>query len=364
MLSAVKKKFGEILLERRLITPQQLADALDLQRRRGLRLGAALVARGHLSEHQLVQALGSTLNIKVVELADMRIAPAVIQLVQHRFCLEHELIPYALRKERGRRIVSVAMSDPLNYRVVDELSFVTDSMIEPSLARASDIDTAITRYYGRIGGSSAFGKDLDGTDLLRSPEHADPSNPNMAILRRGGVEEVVDTTGEVISPFIRSANGGFAEGSRTDGEPIARRPPPPREQSALLLTEEVPPSTPLDEPPRMSGAPLQAPPAPSAIPSHPPPVYSAPPGSANPSQLPTAPGMVGARLPAPPPSGPPPGSISFDTALGALLDAQGGAVDAEAFRQLERKFWAVMRILARKGILTNEDFLRELAERE
>jgi len=76
--------------------------------------------------------------------------------------------------------------------------------------------------------------------------------------------------------------------------------------------------------------------------------------------------MVPARAPQPPPPPvlPQASGGTFDEALGALLDAQGGAVNADAFRELEKKFWALMRILARKGILTNEDFVRELRERE
>src|SRR6185436_6879871 len=106
----MKKKFGEVLLERGLITPEQLADALALQRRRGMRLGAALVARGHMTETQLVQALGSVLHIAVVDLTKLSPSLEAVRTINARFAEDHDLIPYAVRKERGRRVLSVAMA--------------------------------------------------------------------------------------------------------------------------------------------------------------------------------------------------------------------------------------------------------------
>jgi hypothetical protein len=490
----MKKKFGEILLERGLISPEQLADALALQRRRGMRLGAALVARGHITEVQLVQALGAALNIRVVDLDSARVTPEAIRLITHRFCVDHELFPYAVRKERNRTVLSVAMSDPANYVLVDELGFITNSQIEPALARASSIDRAITKYYGRQGGTTAFGKDRDGTDLVRRREAklGEDNDATMTILRRGGPEEVIDTTtGEVISPFIQVPAADLLDNPRVNLS-AAHRGGREGEQSALLLTEEVSGSTPVDvasslaRPPR----PQILPPGPTAadlgswsgkavlpvepgrpglVPAYspapasmlgptapmpmPPPGFAAglimPSGPIPMSQLPTEPPITAAslapppppppapvraplppmpptpalRLPPPPaapmpsparvPTEPPPppqaapsaqsspsGSIplpawaqvrppaaaplalpqqplprpdsfpdasfatSFDDALGALLDSHGGAVNAEAFFQLERKFWALMRLLAKKGVLTHEDFLKELGDDE
>jgi type IV pilus assembly protein PilB len=115
----MKKKFGELLLERRLITPEQLADALELQRRRGMRLGAALVARGHITETQLVEALSSALNLRVVDLTAVKVNPQAFRLVGPKFAIDHELFPYDIRKERGRRVLSISES------VMNESSSIT-----------------------------------------------------------------------------------------------------------------------------------------------------------------------------------------------------------------------------------------------
>lgn len=303
----MKKKLGELLIERRLITPSQLSDALTLQRRNGMRLGAALVARGHLDETQLVGALGALLGVPVVDLGHIEPDPEAVRRVRKAFASEHDLFPFRIRRERGRTVLTVAMSDPLNYRVVDELGFVTNTAIETVLARATDIDTLIRKHYGarfdqpHYGRSAAVRLDSSG------------SEPEMTILRPGGGEERVNTqTGPIRSPFIAQPR-----------EAPPERKAPPRDDSALLLTEEVPDSAPV--------APAQSP-------------------SAPPTQTPIP--LTEVKRPAP----------DFDANLGALIDAAGDAVNAEAFTRLERKFWALMRVLAKKGVLTNEDFLAELRD--
>src|SRR5262245_42592078 len=109
----MRKKLGEELLDRRLITPKQLYEALELQRRRGLRLGSALVQCGHLDETHLVKVLSDLLQVRVVDLSRMQPDAAAIRMVKHSFAAENELFPFEQRWERGRTQLVVAMSDPL-----------------------------------------------------------------------------------------------------------------------------------------------------------------------------------------------------------------------------------------------------------
>lgn len=439
----MKKKFGELLLERRIITPDQLADALSLQRRRGMRLGAALVARGHITETQLVDTLGSALGLKVVDLHQVSINPEAVKLVSPRFAIEHELIPFALREGRGgRKIVTIAMSDPMNVRIVDEVSFKTNAQVETVLARPSDIDSAITKHFGlRFRSSEAYGRDVDGNDLL-SLSSADGEVTEMTILRKGGGEEVVDTkAGRAPSPSYAAGlldNVPVTAVSQSPA-PIATRND---EVSAVLLTDEVSASTPVDPVlavPVTKGAPtdpsrgyttgLIAPgggwvsnTGTQALPPHraivnaevptaagllpPLPTASAaassataqksafggqgttspsaePPPVPRPVQtlidptgalgalppLPQIPGTsAGPAAPRAPDRTPAPATQAanpyFDDTLGALLDAAGSSANTEAMLRLERKFWALMRVLAKKGVLTNDDFMQELAEED
>ena len=352
-IALMKKKLGEVLLEQGLITREQLSDALTLQRRNGMRLGAALVARGHLTESKLVAALGTLLELTVVELSRTDPDPAAVRLVSRSFASDHDLFPFALRRERGRTVLTVAMSDPLNYTVIDELGFITNAQIEAVLARSSDIDQAIRRNYGF---RTAHGS-LEGVRYGL----AEDDGGEMTILRPGGAEEKVNTE---THPAARDLAGGPAQpvAAPSGGEATSNPHPPrvaPAPPSPILLTE----------PKRSQGAPARVarPPAPERPPA---PVTRGPaPGAQESGPQPAAPRGAPLSEGRSPPVAPlsfggdakPP---QFDETLGALIDAAGHAVNADSFRRLERKFWALMRVLAKKGILTNEDFLRELEEEQ
>jgi len=304
----MRKKLGEELLDRRLITPKQLSEALELQRRRGVRLGSALVQCGHLDETHLIKVLSDLLQIRVVDLTRIEPDAHAVQMVKHAFAVENELFPFEQRWERGRTHLVVAMADPLNVRVIDELGFITNANIEPVLARPSDVDMAIKKYYG-LKGPSVYAP-------VRLDSQAGPAT--MTIMRAGGGEEMVDTaTGEMRSPFAKKHD-------TLENVPV-RLPPDSssvsrEDVSAVLLTDVV------DEP--VAPIPLTA-------------VKARPDVGREPDTDPY-----------------------FNEALGALIDRAGEAVNAEAFVRLERRFWALMRVLAKKGILTNDDFLRELGEEE
>jgi hypothetical protein len=360
----VRKKFGELLLEQGLITPAQLADALAYQRRTGMRLGAALVARAHIDEGQLVMALGTALRVPVVRLSDLRVEPAALQKVSLELCSEHDLFPYALRRERGRVVLTVATSDPLNFRLLDELEFMTACKVEAVLARASDIDQAIRKHYG-----PRLARPYQVEDVVLALKE---DTSGMTILRRGGDEERINTqTGPVKLPdaaqLLQNAPVSLPKAA----------PPPLPEVSAVLLTDEVTDETPVDGTPipltevkSSRPAPAEGRPTPPPAPvTRPTPMASA----SAPSQWPPpAPSTVPTQAPAPvaPESYGAPAAVTpgarepFDDALGALIDAASDSDHAEAVLRLERKFWALMRVLAKKGLLTNQDFLQELGEEE
>lgn len=411
----MRKKFGELLLEQGLITQAQLADALTYQRRTGMRLGAALVAKGHIDEQQLVNALGAALRVPVVRLDELQADPAALTKVSLEMCSQHDLLPYALRRERGRVVLTVATSDPLNFRLLDELEFMTGSKVEAVLAPASDIDKAIRKYYG-----PRLGRPYQMEEVVMALQ--EESSPGMTILRRGGGEERVNTNTGLTADLLENA-------------PVSL-PPEAKDQStevsAVLLTDEVLDETPVD--PDQTPIPLtevkargptptgSSPPSgdqlaptmrpgpaanypdallrgPASLDAHPPPVSRATPPSGHfappvsratpaagrpapvgrptpvagvsapaqwpppapstlPTQAPVAPAAYGGGAhPISPGDG-------FDSALGDLIDAASDADHVEAVLRLERKFWALMRVLAKKGLLTNQDFLQELGEEE
>src|SRR5262249_52940615 len=144
------KKLGDLLIEAGAITPEQLDKALEVKATaaasgKGVRkrLGKILVELGFLTEDRMTRTLAVRLNVPFVELRDMTIPEAAIQHVAREVAERDILIPYSVS---GRKL-SVAMSDPLAFTVLDNLRFRSGMEVAAVLATESDILSAIERCY-------------------------------------------------------------------------------------------------------------------------------------------------------------------------------------------------------------------------
>jgi len=120
-----RKKLGDYLVEAGIIDRFQLQSALGHQRQWGGKIGRILVENRFVTEVVMVRALGELLHIKAIDLGTVTIHPKVIELVAAEFAERHGIIPVAVKRGRGGDQLAVAMSDPTNLEVVDELQFKT-----------------------------------------------------------------------------------------------------------------------------------------------------------------------------------------------------------------------------------------------
>jgi hypothetical protein len=139
---------GQILVERGSIDGRQLRAGLDWQRRRGGRLGGALVHLGIVDEAAVVVALGVQLGIPVVDLASRRIDSDVLRLVPARVIEARRVLPVELLAETRRGPLLVATSEPLDFGVLDEVAFVSGKVVRPLLASKVQLEVAISRVLG------------------------------------------------------------------------------------------------------------------------------------------------------------------------------------------------------------------------
>lgn len=140
-----RKRLGEILIVAGVLTEEQLQHGLKAQQRWGGPLGAVLVQEGLVSEELLARALSKQLNIPLVALAQVKIDPRVLQLVPVEVCKEFRVIGFQVQG----KFLDVAMSDPMNMGVLDELRIRTRLNVRPHLATSSEIGAAIERSYAR-----------------------------------------------------------------------------------------------------------------------------------------------------------------------------------------------------------------------
>jgi type IV pilus assembly protein PilB len=130
------------------IDSRQLRAALDWQRRRGGRLGSALVHLGMLEEMDLIQALGVQLGLPVIDLALYSIDRDVLRLVPARVVETTRVLPLTLLEETRRGPLVVATADPQDVRALDEVAFASGKQVRPMLAAKGQLDVAIAQLLG------------------------------------------------------------------------------------------------------------------------------------------------------------------------------------------------------------------------
>jgi len=103
---------GKLLLDTGMLTQASLDEALAIQKTDRRRLGELLVERGLVHPQQLAQLLSHQLSCPWISLANVDIDPDVLALVPARIALEHGLIPVHLRSAKGQKTLYVATDDP------------------------------------------------------------------------------------------------------------------------------------------------------------------------------------------------------------------------------------------------------------
>ncbi len=137
-------RLGESLVEAGLINSAQLEEALARKSTTGERIGEALVALGFISERDLVRTLAKDADIPFLELADLRVDPAVVPLVTEAAAKANNLVP--LRAD-GRALV-VAMSNPFDIGVIRSLENASGRQIRTVTADPVIIAQLVDAHYG------------------------------------------------------------------------------------------------------------------------------------------------------------------------------------------------------------------------
>jgi len=160
---AERKKLGEILLAAGAINSQQLKEALEDQKKYGGRLGNILLERRHINEKTYLSALSHQLKIPAIDFSKSTIAEAVIHLVSKELQEKYIVFPVATKRTAHGNILVLAMQDPTNVEIMDEIGFRIGYRVEPVIALEAVLRDIIREYwYQREGkGSYHYKPDLD-----------------------------------------------------------------------------------------------------------------------------------------------------------------------------------------------------------
>lgn len=144
-------RLGDLLVNSGKIKDEQLEFALQVQKEQMKKLGETLIELDFVTERDIIEVLEFQLGIPQVDLEKYYIEPDVPHLIAESFARSNLLIPI---KRDGMRL-AVAMSDPLNILVINDLEIVTGLEVEPKIATEKDIRNAIDQFYSRRSAEEA-----------------------------------------------------------------------------------------------------------------------------------------------------------------------------------------------------------------
>ena len=143
MASAMERRLGEMLVEDGVVPQDSLDQALERADLDGGSLGKALIAMGLTTEWEMAAALGRQLNVPFITLSHYEIDAQMLNSIPEDIVKRYRIVPV----DRTGDALTVALSDPSNIYLLDELRLLTKLDIIPVISFESDIDEAISRYY-------------------------------------------------------------------------------------------------------------------------------------------------------------------------------------------------------------------------
>ncbi len=138
-----KQLIGSILIQRKIIAPEQLDEALAVQKKDGGFLGEILVQLGYLDEKDILAALIVQCSLPYIAITKYDLAPELAQAIPEDFARKNFVIPL----DRVGDVLSVVMVNPLSTAMKKELERVTGCRIATFIATKSEIKEAIDRLY-------------------------------------------------------------------------------------------------------------------------------------------------------------------------------------------------------------------------
>ncbi|HUJ40828.1 MAG TPA: type IV-A pilus assembly ATPase PilB [Candidatus Acidoferrales bacterium] len=187
-------RLGELLVKEKLISQDQLKQALDYQKQHGGRLGTALVKMGLVTDDEVTAVLSRQYGVPSINLKYYEVDPTVVKLIPQETAVRYQIVPLS----RVGSTLTIAMTDPTNVFAMDDIKFMTGFNVEPVVASESAISEAISKFYGENASVQELDKvmkDLAGeeTDLELAGEE---EQMDLASLEKAAEE----------APIIKLAN--------------------------------------------------------------------------------------------------------------------------------------------------------------
>jgi type IV pilus assembly protein PilB len=141
--AATSIRIGDLLIREGLITKEQLDKALQEQKQNGTRVGYNLVKLGFIPETELTKMLARQYKMPAVDLSKFAVDPKIAKLIPGEMALKNLVLPL----KREGRILTVAMADPTNMGVLEDLKFITRYDVFPVIAGEFTIRNVLEKIF-------------------------------------------------------------------------------------------------------------------------------------------------------------------------------------------------------------------------
>src|SRR6187551_1627964 len=145
-----KKQLGKILLRQRALSPEELDRALA--ENKGGRLASRLAASGAISDVAALKALSEQHGIPGIDLGQLCLRLTDLDLLPREIAEKHLILPVLVRDDR----LFIAMANPREKKVIDELEFVTGKKVYPYVALETTLARVIEAAYTRKARGDAY----------------------------------------------------------------------------------------------------------------------------------------------------------------------------------------------------------------
>ena len=140
----MSQRLGDLLVKEKVITSEQLDQAVRVQKESGARLGSVLVKLGFLSDEDVTNFLSRQYGVPAINLSFFEIDPQVVKLIPYDTARRYQILPLS----RVGASLTIAMVDPTNVFAMDDIKFMTGFNIEPVVASETAIMEGIEKAYG------------------------------------------------------------------------------------------------------------------------------------------------------------------------------------------------------------------------
>ena len=154
-------RLGELLLEQKRITVEQLREALNYQRQNGGKLGFNLIKLGFVKDEEITALLSKQYGVPSIALGSFEIDPAVVKLVPPETAHKYQVVPLS----RAGATLTIVITDPTNVFAMDDIRFMTGYNVEPVVASEIAVFEAIQKYYGKAAGQASGAAEVSALEV-------------------------------------------------------------------------------------------------------------------------------------------------------------------------------------------------------